>query len=248
MTTLGPLVLVPGTLCDDAIFTDLIESLGSEVDVVVADVTRQTTIDALARDVLEQAQPEFAIAGLSLGGIIAAKVAQLAPRRVLGLGLFDTNLDATSADQVRQRERWMRDVRAGHFVRVVSEHLVEPLTARPEEFGPRIFDMALRVGPAGFLRQNEAIIAREDQRQSLSDLLVPVLVANGADDDICPTDMHADLARRSTFATHVVIPGAGHLATLDQPGAAADAIRAWLQTCNNTKHLQEGKRNEYTVA
>lgn len=243
------LVLVPGTLCDGAIFRDVAERLADEADVIVADVTRHATIDALAEHVVAQAPPRFAIAGLSLGGIIAARVAQLAPERLLGLALFDTNLDAAAPDQVIQRTRWMRDVRAGHFARVVSDHLVEPLTARPGELGHEIFDMAVRVGPAAFLRQNEAIITRNDQRDDLASIGVPVLVANGALDRVCTTDMHLDLMQRlPRSATHVVIPEAGHLSTLDQPEDAARALRSWLQTCNNTKHLQEGNTNEYTVA
>lgn len=241
-----PLVLIPGTLCDNELFAGQLEDL--PVAVSVADITKSDTIEGMADDILADAPSQFAVAGLSLGGIVAAEITHRAPERVLGLGLLDTNLDGTSPEQIETRILRASEVRAGGFARMVSERLVAPLTSDVERHGSAIFDMAMRVGPAAFLKQNEALMHRHDRRFILDDITVPVLVACGACDEITPRAMHEDLVQRCAFATKAVVPDAGHLSTIDQPAALTRVLLGWIQTCITNQQLQEGKSHEYHSA
>jgi pimeloyl-ACP methyl ester carboxylesterase len=246
MTASLPLVLVPGALCDEALFGVPFRSLSSSV--VVAKITGEDTIEAMAESVLAEAPPEFAIAGLSLGGIVAAEIVDRAPHRVRGLGLLDTNLGEVSEDQVATRTRWASQVRAGQFASMVAEELVTPLTSDADRHGGAIFDMAMRVGAAAFLRQNHALLHRHDRRQLLDSVSVPVLVACGGLDTVTPPFLHGELVQRCALGTYRVVPDAGHLSTIDQPEALAHVLTGWIQTCNTNKHLQEGQENEYNLA
>jgi pimeloyl-ACP methyl ester carboxylesterase len=49
------------------------------------------TFEALAKSVLAAAPDSFALAGLSMGGILAMEVIRQAPDRVSHLALMDTN-------------------------------------------------------------------------------------------------------------------------------------------------------------
>ncbi len=177
-----PVVLLPGSMCDAALFVGQLESLGSAAS--VGDLTRSSTIEALASDILFDAPGVFAVAGLSLGGIVAAEVAVQAPNRVAGVALLDTNLAPADEVQLENRRRWPEVVRAGGFEVLISA--VGHLTVDPETHGQTIVDMARRIGPEAFLRQNEALLHRRDRRNDLASLSCPVLVACGRQDEVCP--------------------------------------------------------------
>ena len=224
-----PLVLLPGTLCDERLFAEMRSALAPAVS-VVADVGGRDSIGAMAGDVLAEAPEEFVAVGLSLGGIVAAEMASRAPQRVRGLALFDTNLGPVDEAQRAERLELQRLVRAGGFWRMI-ESTVSRLTADPVAHGELIVSMARRIGPAAFLRQNTAIIERtEDRRGVPARYPHPVLVAYGTEDSVCGPTMHAELVARRPDAELAAIPGAGHLATIDQPEACARLLAGWLAT------------------
>ena len=226
----SPVVFLPGSLCDERVFDGQLRHIDQPWE--VADLTLDDSITAMAGRVLQEAPDRFAVVGLSLGGIVAAEIAHLAPERVAGMALIDTNLDAPDDKQLRDRRRWGADVRAGHFTRVV-ESLVPALTTSPRTTGQLIVSMAMTVGAAGFLRQNNALLDRHDRRSIVERLECPLLIACGRADTLCPPSLHTDLAARSPHARLLVVEHAGHLSTIDQPDALTGAISDWLEMCNN---------------
>ena len=235
-----PLVLLPGSMCDHRLFTDQLEDLGS--DVVVGDLTRSDSIEQMALDVLDTAPERFALAGLSLGGIVAAEIAYRAPDRLLGLALLDTNLGLPDGQQLASRAAWARRVRSGEFASVVAEHLVVPMTVHSEHRA-LVFDMAFRLGAATFLQQNEALLHRRNRRDDLASLSVPILVACGRQDGLCPPHIHRDLVTRTPGAELVVVDDAGHLATIDQPKVLTSALTNWLTICVDTTTTYRGRQS-----
>ena len=225
-----PVLFLPGSLCDERVFADQLHNINHHS--AVADLTLDDSITAMAARALSEAPSHFAVVGLSLGGIIAAEIAQLAPERVTGMALIDFNLDAPDEAQNRDRRRWASDVRAGHFVRVVEE--ISPrMSLSPAVHGPLIADMAMTVGPAGFLRQNDALLDRYDRRPIVASFKGPVLIACGRHDRLCPPKLHTELAATAPGASLVIAEHAGHLSTIDQPALITRAIEDWLQICNN---------------
>ena len=85
-----PLVLIPGMMCDARMWGDLTAALHPR-PVIHALPTGHDTMAALAAEVLRCAPERFALAGLSMGGIVAMEVLRQAPDRVDRLALLDTN-------------------------------------------------------------------------------------------------------------------------------------------------------------
>ncbi len=225
-----PVLFLPGSLCDERVFADQLREIDHPC--AVADLTLDDSLAAMATRALGEAPPRFAMVGLSMGGIIAAEIAHLAPERVSGMALIDFNLDAPDEVQNRDRRRWASDVRAGLFAQVVAE-IGPKMSISPELHGPLIVDMARAVGPAGFLRQNDALLDRHDRRPIVENFEGPILIACGRHDQLCPPQLHADLAARAPDASLVIAEHAGHLSTIDQPAPLTSAIKSWLQMCNN---------------
>ena len=81
-----PIVLVPGLNCSPRLYAPQIPALWRFGPVTVADHTRDDSMAAIARRILEAAPPRFALAGLSMGGYIALEIVRQAaePRRQAG--------------------------------------------------------------------------------------------------------------------------------------------------------------------
>ena len=84
-----PLVLLPGTLCDGRVFQPVINRLPAR-PVIIPALTGAESAPAMATRLLESLPCRFALAGFSLGGIVALEMIAQAPERITRLALLDT--------------------------------------------------------------------------------------------------------------------------------------------------------------
>jgi pimeloyl-ACP methyl ester carboxylesterase len=220
-------------MCDAPLFAPQIAALSATRAVQCAPIGGHDTIHALAAEVLAQAPPRFALLGLSMGGIVAMEVLRQAPDRVERLALLDTNPRAEAPEVRAAREPQIAAALAGHLERVMRDEMKPNYLA--EGPGRRdILDlcmsMALALGPEVFARQSRALAARPDQQQTLAAFRGPALVLMGEGDRLCPRDRHERMHELLAGSRLVVVPGAGHLPTLEQPDATNAAIEQWLDT------------------
>ena len=73
------LLLLPGLLCDAALWQAQVAGLAGAARCLVADVTLDDTLPAMAARTLAAAPPRFALAGLSMGGYLAFEMLRQAP-------------------------------------------------------------------------------------------------------------------------------------------------------------------------
>ncbi len=226
-----PLLFVPGMMCDARLFLPQIIAFSGERAVHVASITRAETVGEMAGQVLEAAPGRFALAGLSLGGIVAMEIIRQAPERVTRIALMDTNAQAEPPPVAAAREPQIVGVMAGRLEEVMAEVM------RPEYLAPGPYrmdilqmmtEMALELGEGVFVRQSRALQRRPDQQATLRNIRVPALVLCGEHDGLTPVRRHDFMAGLIPQAMLRIIPDAGHLPTLEQPGATIRALREWL--------------------
>jgi pimeloyl-ACP methyl ester carboxylesterase len=225
-----PLVLLPGMMCDARLWAPQMAALGRRT-VIHGALTEADTVGALAASVLAAAPPRFALAGLSMGGIVAMEIVRQAPDRVERLALLDTNPLAEAPEVRARRAPQIAKARAG-LLREVMRDEMKPnyLAEGPEK--ARILDlcmdMALALGPEVFDRQSRALAARPDQQETLRAYGGPALVLMGAADRLCPRDRHELMHALLPRSRLVVIDAAAHLPTLEQPERTTDELLSWL--------------------
>lgn len=225
------LVLVPGLLCNGELWAHQRAHLAHLAEVLVADVTRDDSIVAMARRVLDEAPPRFSLAGLSMGGYVALEVMRQAPDRVERLALFDTSARPDTKDHKSRRRGLIELSRKGQFKGVTPRLL--PLLIHPDRLDDtllvaRITAMAEDVGQAGFVRQQTAIMNRADSRPSLAAIGCETLVAGGEDDLITPPEVMGEIARLIRRASLHLLPRCGHLSSMEEPEAITSLLGDWL--------------------
>jgi pimeloyl-ACP methyl ester carboxylesterase len=214
------LVLVPGLLCDAALWRGQVEDLADIAQPWVADVTRDDSMTAMARRVLAEAPAgRFALAGLSMGGYVVQAIMREAPERVERLALLDTSAMADTPEQSVRRRGLIDLAEKGDFKGVTPRLL--PLFLHPDRLSDKkltdaVMAMTERVGRDAFLRQQRAIMGRPDNLPNLPKIKCPAL---GWSEEIASLIPGARLE---------VIEHCGHLTTMERPWETSVALRQWL--------------------
>lgn len=233
----APLVLVPGLLCDDAVWQPVARALGPQAEVVIASHGAEDDLGRMAERLLSRAPARFALAGHSMGGRVALEVLARAPGRVTRLALLDTGYEPLAPGPAGERERAGRfrllELARREGMRAMAAEWVRGMV-HPGRLGDAaligvILDMFARATPALFEAQIRALLARPDRGALLAQVAVPCLVLCGREDAWSPLERHRAMAAAIPGSTLVDVADCGHMSPLEQPAAVAGALRAWLE-------------------
>lgn len=227
-----PIVLLPGLMNDVRIWGPQIETLSVEHGMFLPAWGTGETLAEMAEHVLAEAPPRFALAGISLGGMVAMEMLRQAPERVSRIALLATACLAETPANAAAREARIVHAKTGRLAEALAaeyppEALAEGPMRRP--IADFLIEMGLRLGEAAYLRQARAIQKRADLQRILRQARLPALVLCGEHDTLYRPRRHEFMAELLHDARLEVIPDAGHAPTLEQPGLVNDALRAWLQ-------------------
>jgi pimeloyl-ACP methyl ester carboxylesterase len=226
-----PTLLVPGLLCTARLYAAQIPVLWSFGPVMVVDHRRDDSMAAIARRILEQAPPRFALLGLSMGGYIAFELLRQASARIARLALLDTTARPDSPEQRARRRTLIEQSNAGGFGQLADQ--LYPGLVHPDRLGDaalrgEVRGMAAETGAEAFIRQQTAIMQRRDSLPDLAAIGCPTLVLVGEADQLTPTARAQEMAAGIRGARLVVVPASGHLSALEQPERVNAALVEWL--------------------
>ena len=226
-----PIVLVPGLNCSPRLYAAQLPDLWRFGPVTVPNHTCGDTMAAIARRILEDSPPRFALAGLSMGGYIAFEIVRQAAERVAKLALLDTGARDDPPEAHAKRRTNIALAESGGFNDIIEPQFA--LYVPPNRLG----DTALKavylamchdVGPEAYVRQQKAIMGRADSRPLLPSIRCPTLVLVGTEDVATPPDLSEEMAAGISGARLVKVPDCGHLSTLERPEAVTRELVAWM--------------------
>ena len=159
------------------------------------------------------------VVGVSMGGMIAQRVAITAPKRVLSLTSIMSSSGARGLPQARPEvlrallKRPAKGPQAAldHFV-ALFKIIGSPAFPTPEpEMRERIaLGVRRSYHPVGTLRQMLAVVADTDRAEQLATITCRTLVIHGEADPLVPLANGQDTAQRIAGARLLTIPGMGH--------------------------------------
>ena len=233
------LILVPGLLCTDILFTPQIAALKDEAELVIADTFGMDSITGMAEKLLQENDGELVVAGLSMGGYIALEAARVAPERVRGLGLLSTASDKDNEKKTKLRQDLIRLSSIGKFKGVTPRLLpqfLSPAALEDEALTHQVMVMAETVGQKNFALQQTAIMGRRDQTECLKNYPHPALVLCGELDVLTPLEKSQEMASLLPDAELVLLPKIGHLSTLEAPQDCVEALRRLIKRVEKQKY------------
>ena len=226
-----PIVLVPGLNCSARLYAEQIPALWQYGPVTIADHRGDETMAGIARRILGDAPPRFALAGLSMGGYVACAIMRESPERVDRLALLDTGARADTPEQSERRKLQIEMALSGRFAEIPDlqwPFLVHKDHQNDETLKRIVRLMAEETGPEAFVRQQRAIMTRPDSRSTLAAIRCPTLVLVGEGDQLTPPELAKEIAGLVAGSRLVVVPDCGHLSAIERPTAVTQALVEWM--------------------
>jgi pimeloyl-ACP methyl ester carboxylesterase len=232
---LTPVVLLPGLVCDAAVWAHARTHLEARAPVSIADYGMLDSLGAMAEKVLQEAPARFAVAGHSMGGRVALEVLRRAPERVSALALLDTGVTPLAPGEAGERETAGRH----ELLAIARERGMAAMAARWVQgmvWQPRlgdtvlvqsVIDMFARRDADTFAAQIRALLARPDASELLGGIRCPTLVLCGEQDHWAPAARHREMAEKIPGARLVLVPDCGHMCTLERPQQVTTALLDW---------------------
>ena len=224
------IVLIPGLLSDEFVWSALQKALPAGVKVVVAHTTKDDSIEAMASRALEDFSGSLLPIGHSMGGRVAMEIAHRAPQRTVGMVLANTGSVPLQPGELEKRNRVV-ELGRQNFAELVNQWL-PPMVAQDVVNTPlyqSLYDMAMRFSSDVHTQQLQALINRPDAGAYLHEIACPVLLIAAENDGWSPVAQHKQMAELLQDSELQVIPGAGHFAPVDAGEQFALIVLDWMQ-------------------
>ncbi len=230
------LVLLPGLVCDAAVWQPQVDALREQAQCHVVDYGTRNSLRAMAEHVLATAPvPRFALAAHSMGGRVAFEVMRLAPQRVTRVALMDTASHPLPEGEAGATEKAGRlallDLARQEGMRAMGRRWGTPMVHPdfvPTPMFEAMLDMIERCTPQIFEAQIHALLHRPDAKPLLATIRCPTLLLCGREDQWSPPSGHEFMHDAIAGSTLVVVEHCGHMCTMEQPEAVSRAMADWL--------------------
>lgn len=227
------LVLLPGLLCDRAVWHSQIDALGPAF---VADHGSLDSLAAMAAHTLATAPAgPLAVAGHSMGGRVAFEMLRQAPDRIERLALLDTSYhplaDGAAGETETKGRLALLAIARRNGMRAMARDWALGMVHPSRHDGPvfeAVLDMFERHTPDIFAAQINALLNRPDCSELLSTIRCPTLLLCGREDAWSPPSRHEHMQRAIPGSRLVVVEQCGHMSTMEQPEAVSQALADWL--------------------
>jgi pimeloyl-ACP methyl ester carboxylesterase len=224
------ILLVPGFMADDTLWDDMTAALARFGPIVHADLRHDTSVESMARRVLETAPPSFLLVGFSMGGYVARAIARQAPERVRALVLIATSTRGDTATLQRRKGavgNAAPSIAFSGLSRTAIATSLHPKQRDNLELIERIRAMGVRLGGEVFRRQS--LLDRPGDLERAHEIRCPTLVVAAAQDQLRSVDEAREMADAIPGATLQVIEDSGHMIPIEAPQRLLDVIVPWLE-------------------
>lgn len=230
------LLLLPGLVCDDAIWQHQANRFSEITTVEIPDYGASDSLEKMGQVALRDAPERFAVAGHSMGARVAFEILRRVPERVAGVALLDTAYRPRATGEGGDSERASRfallDVARSQGMRAMARQwipaIVHPSRLSDEAFITSVIEMIDRKTADIFAAQINALLERTDAAPVLTSLRCPTMILCGREDLWSPLAGHREMAALVPQSKLVIIENCAHMAPMECPEDVTSALREWL--------------------
>lgn len=236
----GPAVIFShGIMMDHEMFAPQIKSLRAEFRCISWDERGHGQTDQSgswtywdsAQDllaILDQLEIDHAfLVGMSQGGFLSLRAALLAPERVKGLGLIDTQAGPEDPNLKPVYDGMLAAWQASPNPDLAES--VAEIILGPADHEPWVQKWLARP-PDWIVEPYKTLVEREDIHDRLAEITSPALVIHGTADSAISMDKAQALCDGLPGCEGLIsIEGAGHAANLSHPGVVTEALRDFFR-------------------
>lgn len=240
-----PLLLLHALTFDSRMWADQVAALSKKYRCISMDFRghgrssmpdRECTLEQFAEDVyglmkelgIEQAH----VAGSSLGGMVAMRLALAHPEVVRSLVLVGTSAQAELAERAAQYETMARiskeqgpeAIMQGVVPLFFSQAFIQGQPEKLEDFKEQFRN----IDREGVYRATLATARRRDIREGIKSIRAPTLIIVGEQDLAEPVSEAETIQRQIAGSRLEKIAGAGHITSLEQPEKVTGIIEEFL--------------------
>ncbi|WP_232251245.1 alpha/beta fold hydrolase [Janthinobacterium sp. 1_2014MBL_MicDiv] len=230
--TITRLDCIPGTLCDERMWSRLAAALGERFQLHAVPLHQGRTRADMQALIASHSAPRSHLVGFSLGAYLAIEHALAHPERVQSLTLIANSAKGLLPTEIAARQRIVAILEHHAYTGITRQRLREllhPSHLDDAAITGLIQQMGLDLGKEVLLAQFITTIHRPDLMGRLAELPFPVLIVGAQNDKLVkPADLR-EMAEHFPDATlHMIADHCGHMLPLEAPDALADAMRAFL--------------------
>ncbi|MGB0854194.1 MAG: alpha/beta fold hydrolase [Pikeienuella sp.] len=223
------ILLIPGINNNARTFDGVVANLPSGLTCIAVDCPALNTVEAVAEALLAEAPEKFIACGHSFGGYVALAMLDLAPERLAGIALINSNDWADSETLAATREQKAAQALGGAYeelANAASARAYHPDNAGRADLLEERAAGLLGYGAERYAAHSRACAARPDRGALLAATDLPKIVIVADQDVVVPTAKQLAMAER-TGAASATIATAGHMLPAEQPAAVAEALANW---------------------
>ena len=240
--TLPHLLLLPGLVCDDAVWSHQSSHLSKVTTIKIPDYGLSDSLEKMALVALEKTPERFALAGHSMGARVAFEIMRRVPNRVAGLAILDSAYRPRAAGEAGERERADRftllEVAQSQGMPAMARQwipaIVHPARLADEPLISSIVETIARKTPEIFAAQINALLNRPDAAPVLSAVRCPTTILCGREDMWSPLSGHREMAAMVPQSKLVIIENCAHMAPMERPEEVTSVLRDWIESLGQT--------------
>lgn len=238
-------IFIHGFPFDKSIWNDQIASLPANVQGISYDIRgfgESTTrhhffnIDLFAQDLLSFIESlslkNCILCGISMGGYIALRAYEIAPDKIGGLILCDTNSSADGNEAKLKRFKSIQQIIDGGKQEFTETFIENVFSASTLKGNPQVVSflrsVILNTSDETICATLLALASRTDTSHVLPQVNVPVLIIRGEEDKLMSQEQTDQLINGISQSEFINIKDSGHLPNLENPKDFNYALASFL--------------------
>ena len=215
------IVLMPGMMCNQDVFSHQINVLENFFNVIVVEFNEHSDIELGVKNLASNLPNKFHLLGHSMGGIIAMELVKQHSKRVLSLALLNTNPYEEKQELKDKRNKTLKELDSLDLISLMKSDYISryfPDDCRDKnKLIQQCVDMVSLLDKKVFYNQSVALRDRKDQTSILENVDCKTLSLCGERDQLCPVSYHSDMNKMIKSSDLIVLEGVGHMPIIECP-------------------------------